>query len=194
MRPWLTLLGLIVALVAVHIATMAFVSRGVGLGPKTVDFGFGPTVKQWTVGGVDVRLHAALFGGSVSPDGEDASVLRFAAPSFVATALLMSAGVVALGGTDGIAFASTVVSALFGGAVSPTGAAQTIIADIIASVRAGPAMTIGARTAVAMGVFNFLLVTWTPLLRNSKRLNVVAALLPLTVSAPWMFAGVYYIL
>ncbi|MEM6993094.1 MAG: hypothetical protein AAF721_21455 [Myxococcota bacterium] len=195
MTPWLSLVGAVFALLVLHLATMAVVSRWVGLEPTVVHFGFGPALARRTLGGVALSIHAFPLGGSVeNAKVEEARLPRPAAPSFVASSLLLLIGIAALGPGEGVAFAGTVVSAVFRGAISPAGDAQAIIAAGIAAIEAGPAVTIAARAAVAMAMFNLLLVTWVPLLRNNSTLVVLGAVLPLVVSAPWLFAWAVYLL
>lgn len=194
MSPWLALFGVIYAVLLVHISAMAAVAGWVGLQPETADFGFGPVVLRRNVGGVEVRLHAVPLGGSVTTANDSAHPVRHTMPSVVATSLVTALGLGGLGLTDGLAFATAAASAIFRGAISPTGTAQTIIGAAIATIQAGPVQTIAARAAVAIGVFNFVLVTWVPLLRGNAKLMLLGTLVPMLVSVPWLLAWAVYLL
>lgn len=185
---WVLFLAGLLLLVALHLAVMAVASRWAKLEPTTIAFGFGPALLTRPIAGMELRVGAIPFGGSVSMGREDAGLGARLIPIVVAGAGLLVLGVLLVGFDDGARVARDAAVLPFSGALSPSGAAQDALRRFVDAVSNGSALATLGGSAIVLGVWNLAMGTTMAASTLHRALALLVPLVTLLLLVPWAYA------
>ncbi|WP_197341387.1 site-2 protease family protein [Ralstonia solanacearum] len=166
MYPFYLFIAALAACSLLHVTMFALTGEQLGVAVREVSFGFGPTIARFG----KVRIKALPFGGYVRL--KDSRVEPFAEheradaldtqPIHVQTALILSGSAYLLGVAlttlrlDAVgAFADSFVQ-IVGGALSPTGYAQTLLSQAHQAISQLPFFALLGLVAAKTAAFNLL--------------------------------------
>ena len=175
-------------LIALHLGLLAVGARGAKLEPTAIAFGLGPALLSRTVAGLELRLGAIPFGGSVSMGREDAGLGPRLLPIALAGAGLLGLGCVLVGLDDAAGLAGDAATLPFTGALSPSGTAQAALQRFVDGVSSGATLATFGASAVVLAIWNLAMGVTMAAATLHRALGVLVPLVSLALLGPWAYA------